>query len=157
MDGDPSTVNFEAKRFIWGVDLDKPRMLHLAIRVAEIDRSVRFYVDGLGMKLVDRIFITPANMTAVFVGYGDYEAGGLIELCRYWNEDGPYTHGTGFHHISVGVEDVAGMAARLVGMGFEMTVPPTDYAGKGPRLAYVKDPDGYSVELIQTAGYRGQA
>lgn len=147
---DKTAVDFETKRFIWGEDKDEPRLLHLALRVHDLERAVQFYVEGLGMKLIDRINIGAGNMTAVFVGYGDYDSGGLIELCDFWNDSEPYTHGTGFGHISVGVGDVDAMVAKLEGMGAEITVRPKDYAEKGPRLAYLKDPDGYLIELIQT-------
>lgn len=150
-------VDFETKRFIWGTDVGQPRLLHLALRVNDLEAAVRFYVEGLGMKLVDRITIGPGRMTAVFVGYSDYDAGGLIELCDYWDDEGPYTHGTGFGHISVGVGDVDAMVAKLEAMGSEITMRPKDYAGKGPRLAYLKDPDGYVIELIQTRGYSQEA
>jgi lactoylglutathione lyase len=147
---DPTATDFETTRLIWGTDVAKPRLLHLALRVADIDAATRFYVEGLEMRVLDRIYITPAKMTAVFVGYGDYASGGLIELCRYWEDELPYTHGTGFGHISIGVADVTASVARLEALGAQVTVPPKDYAGGGPRIAYVKDLDGYVVELIQT-------
>jgi lactoylglutathione lyase len=144
-------VDFETRRFMWGTDIHEPRILHLALRVEDLDRSLRFYVDGLGMKLKESIDIHPANALVAFVSFGDdYRDGGFIELCSYSNHEGPYTHGTGFHHISVGVADVQAMVNKLETMGIEVTVPPMEYLGKGPFMAYVKDPDGYSVELTQT-------
>jgi lactoylglutathione lyase len=143
-------VDVRDRRVIWGADVAEPRLLHVAIRIADIERSLRFYVDGLGMKLHDRINIEPLNITAVFVGYGDYRAGGLIELSRHWADEAPYTHGTGFNHISIGVPDVAAMVARLEAMGAEVTGRPKPFLGIGVGIAFVKDPDGYVVELVQT-------
>jgi lactoylglutathione lyase len=143
-------ADFETKRWIWGTDITQPRMLHLALRVTDLDRAARFYVDGLGMKILDRIRIGPRKVNIVFVGYGDYGVGGLIELAYYEDDTAPRTHGTGYDHMSVGVSDVIAMVAKLEGMGAEVKVRPTEYLGKGPRIAYVKDPDGNAVELIQT-------
>jgi lactoylglutathione lyase len=144
-------VDFETRRFMWGTDISERRLLHLALRVEDLDRSLRFYVDVLGMKLKEIIDIHPAGALVAFVSYGDdYRDGGFIELASYPAESGPYTHGTGFHHISIGVADVREVISQLEEMGVEVTVQPTEYLGKGPFMAYVKDPDGYSVEFIQT-------
>jgi len=144
-------VDFETRRWIWGRDIVEPRLLHVALRTTDIDRSLHFYVDGLGMKLMDRISIGPNRATVAFVGFGDdYRAGGFIELAHYADHEGPYTHGTGFHHISIGVPDIHATVARLEAMGTEVTVRPTMYLDKGPWIAYVKDPDGYPVEFLQT-------
>ena len=148
---DKPVVDFTQRRFIWGTDKTEPRLLHLALRVRSLERSIGFYVEGLGMKLLDRISLPPGKLTAAFVGYDDYDRGGLIELCEQWEDSGPYTHGTGFGHISIGVGNVDAAVGKLEAMGAEVTVPPRDYDGVGPRLCYLKDPDGYLIELIQTA------
>jgi lactoylglutathione lyase len=150
MSSDISAVDFETRRWIWGTDVTEPRLLHIAIRVRDIEPALRFYVDGLGMKLIDRINIGPRRVTVVFVGYNEYSDGALVELARYWDDDVPYTHGTGFGHISIGVPNVVATFAKLEALGAEISVRPTDYLGRGPHIAYVKDPDGYTVELIQT-------
>jgi lactoylglutathione lyase len=150
MDNDPSAVDVRDRRVMWGTDVATPRLLHTALRIADIERSLRFYVDGLGMTLHDRINIAPLNITAVFVGYGDYKTGGLIELSRHWDDKLPYTHGTGFNHISIGVPDVAAMVERLEAMGAEVTGRPGPFLGIGVGIAFVKDPDGYVIELVQT-------
>lgn len=147
---DKPVVDFTERRFIWGTDKTEPRFLHLALRVQDLERSICFYVEGLGMTLFDRISLAPGKTTAAFVGYTDYERGGLIELCELWENEEAYTHGTGFGHISIGVGDVDATVERLVSMGAEVTVPPKDYGGGGPRLCNLKDLDGYVIELIQT-------
>jgi len=150
MASDTSEVDFETRRFIWGTDVKKPRLLHIALRVREFEPALRFYIDGLGMKLIDRINIGPSRVKIIFLGYGDYDSGGLLELCCYSDDQSPHTHGTGFDHISIGVADVRATVAKLQALGAEIRVPPMNYLGKGPCLAYVKDPNGYPVELIQT-------
>jgi lactoylglutathione lyase len=147
---DKPIVDYTQRRFIWGTDKTEPRFLHLALRVQSLDRSISFYVEGLGMKLMDRISLSPGKLTAAFVGYDDYDRGGMIELCELWDDNGPYTQGTGFGHISIGTGNVDAAVEKLEAMGAEVTAPPRDYDGEGPRLAYIKDPDGYSIELIQT-------
>lgn len=148
---DKPVVDYTQRRFIWGTDKTEPRFLHLALRVQSLERSIRFYVEGLGMKLFDRINLPPGKTTAAFVGYTDYDRGGLIELCELWENDEAYTQGTGFGHISIGVGDVDAAVGKLAAMGAEVTVPPKDYGGEGPRLAYINDLDGYAIELIQTS------
>jgi lactoylglutathione lyase len=86
----------------------------------------------------------------VFVGFNDYTAGGIVELTRSWDFDGAYSHGSGYGHISIGVPDIVAMIAKLETMGMEITMRPKPLIAGGPRVAFVKDPDGYAVELIQT-------
>lgn len=146
-------VDFRERLWMWGEDIDEPRFLHVALRIKDPERSLRFYVDGCGLKLFDRINITPVGATVLFVGFDgdDYRSGGMIELASYADAgDEPYTHGTGFHHISFGVPDVRATISKLEAMGVEVTVPPNRYLDQGPWIAYVKDPDGYSVEFLQT-------
>jgi lactoylglutathione lyase len=120
------------------------------IRVNDFDVALRFYVDGLGMKVLDRFDIESRRVTLLFIGYGGYAEGGLLELTRGWDADGPYSHGTGYGHISIGVPDIAAMVAKLEAMGVEITSRPKALMAGGPSVAFVKDPDGYEIELIQT-------
>lgn len=150
-----SSDEFNPKLWVWGTEASKPRFLHTMIRVKDYDAAVRFYVDGLGMKqLGDRFDIETRRVTGVFLGFEDYAAGGCVELVQNWDAAGPYSHGTGYGHISIGVPDIAAMVAKLEAMGREVTLRPTVLIAGGPRVAFVKDPDGYSLELIQTR--RGQ-
>jgi lactoylglutathione lyase len=151
MNSETSRVAFNPRLWVWGTDDRTPRMLHTMIRVANFDRSLRFYIGGLGMKvLMDRFDVEVRRTTGMFLGFGDYAAGGCLELVQHWDVEGPYTHGTGFGHMSIGVPDIVGMVNTLEAMGSECTLQPTVLMAGGPRVAFVKDPDGYALELIET-------
>jgi lactoylglutathione lyase len=135
--------------WVWGTDARRPRLLHTMIRVRDIDASLRFYVDGLGMKLLNRYDFEQGRFSILFVGFGDYDEGGVIELTWNWDADG-YTHGSGYGHVSVGAPDIHETVRRLEGVGADITVRPKPQAPGAPLLAFANDPDGYAVELIQT-------
>jgi lactoylglutathione lyase len=138
-------------RWAWGTDDSKPRFLHAMIRVKDFDAALRFYTEGLGMKqLSNRFDVEARRVSAIYLGFEDFAAGGGLELVQRWDVDGPYTHGTGYGHIAIGVPDMEGMIARLEAMGAEITLRPTRLLEGAPLVAFFKDLDGYSVELIQT-------
>jgi lactoylglutathione lyase len=146
-----ATDEFDPRWWNWGTHDSKARFLHTMIRVTDFDAALRFYVDGIGMKqLSERFDVAARKVTAVYLGFEDYAAGGCLELVRRWDVETPYTHGTGYGHISIGVPDVEAMLSRLVAMGAEVTLPPTRLMPGGPSVAFLKDPEGYSIELIQT-------
>lgn len=143
---------FDPRMWVWGVEETQPRLLHTMIRVNDWDASLRFYLEGLGMKVImNRFDVEARRVSAMFIGFGDFHQGGALELTRQWDQTGPYTHGTSYGHVSVGVPDIAAMVARLEGMGAEVTQRPTVLKPGGPEVAFVKDPDGFDIELIQTA------
>jgi len=120
-------------------------------RVKDLDKALKFYVDGVGMKPLGERFDVPVRrVSAIFIGFEDYASGGCLELVHSWDQEEPYSHGTGYGHISVGVPDVEEMLDKLVAMGAETTLEPTVLIEGGPLVAFFKDPEGYSVELIQT-------
>lgn len=137
----------------WGRNDPTPKFNCITLRIADINRSLRFYVEGLGMRLLDRIDLPPRNAKLLMLGFesGSYESGGLLELVRYLDDDGPYSAGSGFIHISLSIPDVRAAVERLESVGAEITVPPTEYFdGKGPWMSHVNDPDGYGIALLQT-------
>jgi lactoylglutathione lyase len=145
------TEEFDPRWWNWGTNDSKPRFLHTMIRVRDFDAALRFYVEGVGMKqLSERFDVEARRVTAVYLGFADYAAGGCLELVRRWDVDVPYTHGTGYGHISIGAPDVEAMLARLVAMGGKVTLPPTRLMAGAPYVAFLEDPEGYSIELIQT-------
>ena len=147
-----ATDEFNPKLWNWGTENNKPRFLHAMIRVKDFDAAMRFYVDGLGMKpLGDRFDVPLRRVSAIYLGFDSYAAGGCVELVQRWDEPGPYTHGTGYGHIAIGAPDIEGMVAKLESMGVEVTLRPTVLLPGAPAVAFVKDPDGYAVELIQTS------
>ena len=150
MSGKDNKADFNPALWVWGADAPRPRILHSMVRVRDVDTSLRFYVDGLGMKLLGRFDVESRRSTGVFIGYGDYSTGGVLELVDKWDDTGSYTHGSGYGHVAIGVPDILATVARLAAMGVEVITPPTALMPGGPRVAFVRDPDGYELELIQT-------
>lgn len=142
--------------WVWGKDAVRPRLLHSMIRVGDLARSLDFYCGKLGMKVLSRVDIEVGRFSIVFVNFSEDYDSGAIELT--WNWDHPantegYTHGNGYGHVAIGVPDVHAMCDHLRAAGVTIAVEPKTLLPGAPALAFVKDPDGYSIELIQTAGY----
>ncbi len=139
--------------WVWGDKARSPRILHSMIRVADLDRSLAFYCGLLGMKQLSRVDIAAARFSIVFVSFADDFDSGAIELTYNWdhpaNTEG-YSHGTGYGHVAIGVPDVSAECERLRAAGATISVEPKILIAGGPALAFVKDPDGYAIELIQT-------
>jgi lactoylglutathione lyase len=144
----------DADYWIWGHDAERPRILHSMVRVANLDRSLDFYCDKLGMNVLSRVDIEAGKFSIVFVSFGDDFYSGAIELTYNWehpaNESG-YSHGSGYGHIAIGVPDIYGTCERLRALGIKIEVEPKVLIPGAPALAFIKDPDGYSIELIQTS------
>jgi lactoylglutathione lyase len=136
------------KAWLYGMNSTAPRFLHTAVRIRDIEASLRFYVEGLGMVLLDRVEIESFRVTALFIGYGINE--GLLELVHYWDGDAPYQHSPGYIHAAVGVPDLGAILNRLTGMGVRIARPPAVIAPGAPPAAFLHDPDGYELELVQT-------
>lgn len=130
------------------------RMLHTMLRVSNLERSLEFYCGVLGMRELRRENYPEGKFTLSFIGYGDETQNAVIEL-TYNYGDHEYTHGTGFGHIAVAVTDIYATCDQLVKIGIKMLrepAPMTHTADTGQRdvIAFIKDPDGYRVELIET-------
>ena len=134
----------------WGANAERPRMLHSMIRVRDVEKSLHFYVDGLGMKLLDRYDIEQGRFSILFLSYGDYDDSPAIELTYNWDKNEDYTHGNGYGHIAIGVPDIEGTYHRLASFGGTLSTPPKRLMPGAPQLCFVKDPDGYAIELIET-------
>jgi len=144
----------EAQYWEWGSEAERPRLLHSMIRVADLDRALDFYCSKLGMNLLSRVDIEAGKFSIAFVSFGtDYYAG-AIELTHNWehpsNQSG-YSHGTGYGHVAIGIPDLAGTCAKLQAAGVEIITAPKRLLPSAPALAFIKDPDGYNIELIQTS------
>ena len=116
------------------------------IRVKDLDRSVAFYTGPLGMKELRRREVPEGKYTLVFVGYGD---GPEVELTHNWDQEQPYEIGSGVGHRAVGMPDVYGACERMRGQGVKITREPGPVKFGTTVIAFVEDPDGYKVELIQ--------
>lgn len=134
----------------WGEDAAQPRILHSMIRVRDVDASLRFYCDGLGMVQLDRYDFETGRFSIIFLSYAGYRDGpAALELTYNWDQEEPYTHGSGYGHVAIGVPDVAATFARLAEYGGQQVTAPKALMEGAPLLAFVKDPDGYAIELIQ--------
>ncbi|WP_187431842.1 Lactoylglutathione lyase [Roseobacter fucihabitans] len=130
------------------------RILYTMLRVGDLERSIAFYADALGMHETRRETFPEGRFTLVFMGYGDSPTASTIELTWNWDETG-YEQGTGYGHIALEVADIYAACTRLEKMGVELTRPagpmklmPTE-TGQKEVIAFLNDPDGYSIELIE--------
>ncbi|MEW5726376.1 MAG: lactoylglutathione lyase [Pseudomonadota bacterium] len=124
------------------------RMLHTMIRVGALDRSIDFYTRLLGMKLLRRQDYPDGKFTLAFVGYGDEVDHTVIELTHNW-DTAAYDLGTGFGHIALGVPDIYAACDALAAAGARITRPPGPMKHGSTVIAFVEDPDGYKIELIE--------
>jgi lactoylglutathione lyase len=126
-----------------------PRFLHTTIRVKNLDQSVNFYTKLLGMKELRRNEVPAGKYTLAFVGYGDEASATVLELTYNWGQDDGYELGTAFGHLAVGVPDVAATCVELRKAGVKITREPGPVKFGTTVIAFVEDPDGYKVELVQ--------
>ena len=124
------------------------RILHTMIRVGNLDRSLDFYTRVLGMQLLRKHDYPDGRFTLAFVGYGPEDEHPAIELTHNWDTD-RYEIGTGYGHIALGVEDIYGACDRIRAAGGKVTREPGPMKHGTTVIAFVEDPDGYKVELIQ--------
>ncbi len=123
------------------------RLLHTMIRVGDLDRSLKFYTDILGMKLLRQREYPEGKFTLAFVGYGDESDSSVIELTYNWGVD-HYELGNAFGHLAIGVDDVYAAAERIRAAGGKIVREPGPMKGGSTVLAFVEDPDGYRIELL---------
>ena len=125
------------------------RLLHTMLRVRDLDSSVRFYTDLLGMKLLRREEYPDGEFTLAFVGYGDEADHTVLELTYNWGRAEPYDLGDGFGHVAIAVPDIYRACERLAAAGVKITRPPGPMKHGTTVIAFLEDPDGYKVELIE--------
>ena len=123
-----------------------PELIHTCYRIGEIDRSVAFY-KALGFEELGRLPIRDEAVN-VFMGFPD--DGARLELTYNFGVDS-YELGTGYNHIAVRLDDLDGALAGLAEQGIEPEKPPYTVSENGPRLCFVRDPDGYRIELLEFA------
>ncbi len=129
------------------------RLLHTMIRVGNLDKSIAFYCDQLGMKLLRRTDFPGGRFTLAFVGYGDESTDSVVELTHNWDTD-EYDIGDGFGHLAMSTDDIQATCDRLRKTGVKITREPGAMKHGTTVIAFVEDPDGYKIELIQTRGAR---
>jgi lactoylglutathione lyase len=118
------------------------------LRVGDLQRSVRFYTEVLGMKLLRTTDRPEQKYSLAFVGYEAEDRSAVIELTYNYGVE-RYEMGGAFGHIAIGVPDVAGACAKVRGAGGKVTREPGPVKGGGSVIAFVEDPDGYKIEFIE--------
>ena len=125
------------------------RMLHTMIRVFDLRRSLDFYTGVLGMKLLRKNDYPDGRFTLAFVGFGPEEETAVIELTHNWDQGEPYQIGTGFGHVALGVADIYAACEGLKAAGAKIVRAPGPMKHGSTVIAFVEDPDGYKIELIE--------
>jgi lactoylglutathione lyase len=126
------------------------RLLHTMLRVGDLERSLRFYTEVLGMRLLRRRDYPEGRFTLAFVGYGEERDTAVLELTHNWDTES-YDIGSGYGHIAIGVADIHSTCAAIAERGGRVVRPPGPMKHGSTVIAFVEDPDGYRVELIQTS------
>jgi lactoylglutathione lyase len=125
------------------------RLLHTMLRVGDLEASIRFYCDVLGMTLLRREDFPAGKFTLAFVGYGNESDNTVIELTHNWDTSA-YAIGDGYGHIAIGVDDIYGTCKKIATKGGKVIRPPGAMKHGTTVIAFVEDPTGYKVELIQS-------
>jgi lactoylglutathione lyase len=121
------------------------------VRVGDLDRSIRFYTEVLGMRLLRQKEYPEGRFTLAFVGYGEESDTAVIELTHNWDTES-YDLGSGFGHVAIGVNDICKVCDRIRDQGGVITREPGPMKHGTTVIAFVKDPDGYAIELIESRG-----
>ncbi|HHG3227721.1 TPA: lactoylglutathione lyase [Vibrio parahaemolyticus] len=125
------------------------KFLHTMIRVVDLDKSIEFYTKVLGMSVLDRFENQEYRYSLVFVGSPYQPDGATIELTYNW-DTGSYDLGNAFGHMALGCEDIYAACEKIKALGGNVTREPGPMKGGETHIAFIKDPDGYPIELIQT-------
>ncbi|MCK5873520.1 MAG: lactoylglutathione lyase [Alcanivoracaceae bacterium] len=123
------------------------RVLHTMLRVGDLDRSIAFYTEVLGMRLLRRKDYPEGRFTLAFVSYQDEADGAAIELTHNWDTP-QYDLGNGYGHVALAVDDVYAACDRIREKGGKITREPGPMKHGSTILAFVEDPDGYKIELL---------
>lgn len=125
------------------------RLLHTMLRVGDLDRSIAFYTNLLGMKVLRREDYPDGRFTLAFVGYTDEKEGAVIELTQNWDTKS-YDLGTAFGHIAIEVDDAYAACEKIKAQGGTVVREAGPMKHGTTVIAFIEDPDGYKVEFIQT-------
>ena len=124
------------------------RILHTMLRVGDLERATRFYTEVMGMRVLRTTDRPEQKYTLAFVGYGDESHHAVLELTYNYGVD-RYDLGSGFGHIAIEVDDVAKACDNVRAKGGKVTREAGPVKGGSTIIAFVQDPDGYKIELIQ--------
>ncbi|MEG3973355.1 lactoylglutathione lyase [Microcoleus sp. herbarium8] len=124
------------------------QLLHTMLRVCNLEESLKFYTEVLGMKLLRQKDYPDGKFTLAFVGYGDESDTTVLELTYNWGVT-EYNLGDAYGHIAIGVDDIYGTCEEIKARGGKVSREPGPMKHGSTVIAFVQDPDGYKVELIQ--------
>jgi len=125
------------------------RILHTMLRVGDLERSLAFYTGVLGMRLLRRSDYESGRFTLAFVGYSDEADGAVLELTHNWDTKS-YDLGGGYGHVALGTDDIYATCEAIRAAGGKIVREPGPMKHGTTVIAFVEDPDGYRIELIQT-------
>jgi lactoylglutathione lyase len=125
------------------------RLAHTMIRVRDLEKSLDFYTRILGMQVLRQKEYPGGKFTNTFVGYGPEETHPAIELTYNWDQEEPYDMGNGWGHVALEVPDVYAACEALQSVGANITRAPGPMKNGTRVIAFVEDPDGYKVELLE--------
>lgn len=132
-----------------GVLGGQPRLLHTMLRVKDLDKSLDFYARLLGMELLRKGDYPGGEFTLAFLGYGPEKSQTVLELTHNWGQAEDYDKGEGYGHIAIAVGDIYGACEALKAEGVSVPREPGPMKHGSTVIAFIEDPDGYKIELIQ--------
>ncbi len=124
------------------------RMLHTMLRVGNLEASKTFYTEALGMKVLRESAYPEGKFTLCFMGYGDEATDTVLELTYNWDRDA-YALGDAYGHIAIGTDDIAGACEKVRALGYKVVREPGPMKHGTTVIAFVEDPTGYKIELIE--------
>ena len=124
------------------------RLAHTMIRVVDLDRTLDFYTRLLGMRVLRQKEYPGGRFTNTFIGYDEEETSTVIELTWNWDQAEPYDLGDGWGHLALEVPDVYATCEQLAEEGMQITRPPGPMKHGTRVIAFIEDPNGYKIELI---------
>lgn len=130
------------------VDGSTFQMMHTMLRVRDLDKSIDFYTRLLGMEVLRKMDFPDGKFTLAFLGYGPEETNTVLELTYNYDQDAPYDLGDAYGHIALGVRDIHGVCSALEAAGANIPRKPGPMMHGTTEIAFIEDPDGYKVELI---------
>lgn len=130
------------------MDGSRFQLMHTMLRVKDLEKSIDFYTNLLGMTLLNKLDFPEGKFTLAFIGYGPEETHSVIELTYNWDQTEPYNLGDGYGHIALGVRDIHGVCSALEKAGANIPRKPGPMKHGTTEIAFIDDPDGYKVELV---------